>query len=158
HDEDYHSIKDDTPLASIYSTWNVLFRGMRYPDAFLIAEIYATDDYKESYATEFSDSMLNDDVDDSDTRIEPGSYKENPKVVVDENVSKKTDDKKDDDEVNDDDVKKTNEVAEENENDDHTLVGTRATSSMETRNEQMHTPIPTPTRSPRKNLSSDKFF
>ncbi|GKF68471.1 hypothetical protein Tco_0198150, partial [Tanacetum coccineum] len=35
----------------------------------------------ESYASEFADSMINDDVDDSGTRIEPESYKENPKVV-----------------------------------------------------------------------------
>nr|GEX99308.1 hypothetical protein [Tanacetum cinerariifolium] len=27
-DEDYHSIKDDIPLVSVYSTRNVLFRGM----------------------------------------------------------------------------------------------------------------------------------
>ncbi|GKB77125.1 hypothetical protein Tco_0944020 [Tanacetum coccineum] len=45
------------------------------------------------------------------------------------------------------------------DNDDYThhlLVGTYATGSMETRNEQMQTPIPTPNRSPRKDLSSDK--
>ncbi|GKF37695.1 hypothetical protein Tco_0114453, partial [Tanacetum coccineum] len=52
HDEDYHSIKDDTPLVSVYSTGNVLFRGMRIPDAFITAEIRATDDYKE-YETVF---------------------------------------------------------------------------------------------------------
>ncbi|GKG30877.1 hypothetical protein Tco_0423365, partial [Tanacetum coccineum] len=28
---------------------------------------------EESYASEFADSMLNDDVDDSGTKIEPGS-------------------------------------------------------------------------------------
>ncbi|GKA70178.1 hypothetical protein Tco_0776242 [Tanacetum coccineum] len=50
--EDYHSIKDDTPLVSVYSVGNVLFRGMRILDAFLTAEIRATDDYKE-YKTVF---------------------------------------------------------------------------------------------------------
>ncbi|GKF01317.1 hypothetical protein Tco_0028240, partial [Tanacetum coccineum] len=55
-------------------------------------------------ASEFADSMLNDDIDDSGTRIEPESYKENPKVVADEVVSKKKDDEKDEYEVNDDDV------------------------------------------------------
>ncbi|GJX60228.1 ribonuclease H-like domain-containing protein [Tanacetum coccineum] len=52
HDKDYHSIKDDTPLVSVYSTGNVLFRGMRIPDAFLTAEIHTNDNYKE-YETVF---------------------------------------------------------------------------------------------------------
>ncbi|GJY50526.1 retrovirus-related pol polyprotein from transposon TNT 1-94 [Tanacetum coccineum] len=67
-----------------------------------IEKMVEGDQDEESYASEFVDSMFNDD-DDSGTRIEPGSYKENLKDV-------------DDDE----------------------------------------TPIPTPTRSPRKDLSSDK--
>ncbi|GJU54071.1 hypothetical protein Tco_1227785, partial [Tanacetum coccineum] len=220
HDEDYYSIKDDTPVVSVYSIGNVLFRGMRTPDAFLTVEIHATDDYKEyetvfvgvdvpmnqpqpvvstqgthritpkahrtptlttvspqgkkrqqaaeaqenvakvqeklveeeikkmvegeedeeSYASEFADSMLNDDVDDFGTRIEPASYKENPYVVADDDVSKKKDDEKDEDDVNDDDVEKTDDAGEENDNDDHTdhtLIGTYATGNMETRNKQM---------------------
>nr|GEW69004.1 hypothetical protein [Tanacetum cinerariifolium] len=46
-DEDYHSIKDDIPLVSFYSTRNVLFRGMPIPDALLTNEIRATIDYTE---------------------------------------------------------------------------------------------------------------
>ncbi|GJX84775.1 hypothetical protein Tco_0335549, partial [Tanacetum coccineum] len=247
-DDDYHSVKYDIPLVSVYSTGNVLFRGIRIPDAFLTNEICATDDYKEyetvfidveftkkiaqsyhqkkkqsttpipppsddterdeiieatllsltlhktmlatkaqenvakvqekltveeiekmvegkedeeSYASEFVVSMFNDDDDDSSTRIEPVSYKENPKVVDDDDVTKKKDDKKDEDEVKDDDVEKTNDVAEKKDNDDHTdhtLIGTHATCSMDTRNEQMQTPIPTPNRSPMNDLSSDKTF
>ncbi|GJV51449.1 hypothetical protein Tco_1447190 [Tanacetum coccineum] len=118
---------------------------------------------EESYTSEFADSMLNDDDDDDDddsgTRIEPGSHKENPKVVADDDVTKRKDDEKDEDEVKDDDVEKTDNAAEEKDNDDHTnhtLVGTHATGSIETRNEQMQTPIPTPTRSTRNELSSDK--
>ncbi|GKD61013.1 hypothetical protein Tco_1298522 [Tanacetum coccineum] len=94
---------------------------------------------EESYASEFVDSMLNDDVDDSGTNIEPESHKENPEVV-DDDVTKKKDDKKVEDEVKDDDVEKTDDAAEEKDNNDHTdhtLVGLHATSSMETRNEQM---------------------
>ncbi|GJY62983.1 hypothetical protein Tco_0464443 [Tanacetum coccineum] len=45
---------------------------------------------EESYASEFADSMFNDD-DDSGTRIEPGSRKENAKVV-DEDEDKDNDD------------------------------------------------------------------
>nr|GEZ57085.1 ribonuclease H-like domain-containing protein [Tanacetum cinerariifolium] len=83
---------------------------------------------EDSYASEFADSILNDDVDDFD-------------------------------EVNDDDVEKPDDATKENNNDDHTdhtLVETQATGSMETRNEQMQTPIPSPTRSHRKDLSFDK--
>nr|GEY92233.1 hypothetical protein [Tanacetum cinerariifolium] len=129
--EDYHSIKDDILLVSIYSTGNVLFQGMRILDAFLTDEIRATDDYaeyetvfvkklekekiakmvegdedEESYGSEFVDSMLNDD-DDSGTRIERGSHKEHSKNVVDDDESEKEkkDDKKDDEKANDDEKK-----------------------------------------------------
>ncbi|GJW72808.1 hypothetical protein Tco_0132178 [Tanacetum coccineum] len=51
-DEDYHSIKDDTPLVSVYTTGNVLVRGMLISDEFLTEEISATDDFKE-YETVF---------------------------------------------------------------------------------------------------------
>ncbi|GKE95467.1 hypothetical protein Tco_1580322, partial [Tanacetum coccineum] len=39
---------------------------------------------------------------------------------------------------------------------DHTLVGTQETGSIETRKEKMQTPIPSPNRSPKKNLFSAK--
>ncbi|GJW20224.1 hypothetical protein Tco_0030846 [Tanacetum coccineum] len=51
-EEDYHSIKDDVPLVSVYTTGNVSVRGMLIPDAFLTAEIRETDDFKE-YETVF---------------------------------------------------------------------------------------------------------
>ncbi|GJT57929.1 hypothetical protein Tco_0992983 [Tanacetum coccineum] len=50
--EDYHCIKDDVPLFSVYTTGNVLVRGMLILDAFLTAEIRETDDFKE-YETVF---------------------------------------------------------------------------------------------------------
>ncbi|GJY45967.1 hypothetical protein Tco_0435030 [Tanacetum coccineum] len=46
-EEDYHSIKDDILLVSVYTTGNVIVRGRLIPDAFLTDEIRATDDYKE---------------------------------------------------------------------------------------------------------------
>ncbi|GJR09215.1 hypothetical protein Tco_0791867 [Tanacetum coccineum] len=135
---------------------------------------------EESYASEFANYMLNNDNDDTCTRIEPESHKENPEVVVvddddDVNVTKKKDDKKDDDdeekdddvEKKDDDDKNEKEKKDEKKNDvedkdnvdhtNHALVGTHATGSLESRNEQMQTPIPTPNRSPRKYLSSNKI-
>nr|GEU89586.1 hypothetical protein [Tanacetum cinerariifolium] len=51
---------------------------------------------------------------------EPVSHKENPEVVADDDVTKKKDDVKDADEVKDDNVEKTNDAAEEKDNDDHT--------------------------------------
>nr|GEY68022.1 hypothetical protein [Tanacetum cinerariifolium] len=106
---------------------------------------------EESYASEFADSMFNDD-DDFGTRIEPKSHKENPKVVDKDEVN----DKVNQDEKKNDDAEKMDDAAKEKDNDDHidhTLVGS---GSMETRNEQMQTSILTPTRYPRKDLSSNK--
>ncbi|GKF47602.1 hypothetical protein Tco_0137404, partial [Tanacetum coccineum] len=267
-DEDYHSIKDDIPLVSVYSIGNVLFRGMLIPDAFLTDEIRATADYteykmvfvkvvipmkqpqlvvsiqgkhrttpkahrtptltitspqgkkrkqkkqsttpipppsddrerddiaeatllnltlhktsvateaqenvakvqeklaeeeiekmiegdedEESYASEFADSMFNDD-DDFGTRIEPGRHKENLKVDDDDiDIDVTVNEKKDDN------VEKMGDAAEEKDNVDHidhTLIKTHAIGSMETRNKSMQKPIPTPSRSPRKDLSSYK--
>ncbi|GKB57150.1 hypothetical protein Tco_0913336 [Tanacetum coccineum] len=55
---------------------------------------------EDSYASKFVDSMLNDDVDDFCTRLEPESHKENPNVVDDDDVvnvfEKKDDEQKDD--------------------------------------------------------------
>ncbi|GJT32761.1 hypothetical protein Tco_0923180 [Tanacetum coccineum] len=96
---------------------------------------------EESYASEFADSMFND-VDDSGTRIEPRSHKENPEGVDDDDGTKMKNDKKDEDEVKDDDIEKTDDAAKEKDNDDHTdhtLVGTYAMGSLDTRNEQMPT-------------------
>ncbi|GJW12622.1 hypothetical protein Tco_1578449 [Tanacetum coccineum] len=45
--EDYHSIKDDIPLVSVYTTGNVLVRGMLILDESLTEEIRVTDDFKE---------------------------------------------------------------------------------------------------------------
>ncbi|GKC42272.1 hypothetical protein Tco_1059994 [Tanacetum coccineum] len=51
-EEDYHSIKDDILLVSVYTTGNVTVRRMLILDAFLTKEIRATDEYKE-YETVF---------------------------------------------------------------------------------------------------------
>ncbi|GKA96817.1 hypothetical protein Tco_0818912 [Tanacetum coccineum] len=51
-DQDYHSIKDDIPLVGVYTTGNVLIRGMLISDEFLTEEIRATNDFKE-YETMF---------------------------------------------------------------------------------------------------------
>nr|GEU48795.1 hypothetical protein [Tanacetum cinerariifolium] len=101
-----------------------------------IEKMVVGDEDEESYASEFADSMLNDDVDDSGTRIEPGNHKENLEVVDDDDVN----DKEKQDESKDDNVEKTNVAAEEKENDDHTdrtLLRTHAMGSMKNRNEPL---------------------
>ncbi|GJS82679.1 hypothetical protein Tco_0749220 [Tanacetum coccineum] len=101
---------------------------------FLTEEIYATDDFKE-YETVFvgvdweeEEANCEKDDDDSEDRLEPGSHKENPEHV----------DHDDDDEENVDEKKDAK------------------MGSLETRTEEMQTPIPTTPRSPRTILSSDK--
>ncbi|GJU60031.1 retrovirus-related pol polyprotein from transposon TNT 1-94 [Tanacetum coccineum] len=200
-EEDYHFIKDDIPLLSVYYMGNVTVQGMLIPDAFITDEIRATKEYKESeqvfvgvmikkrddmaevtllsltlhktdlateareniakvqeklkeeiekmfegkddkesYASEFADSMFHNDDDDSGNKIELGSHKEHPENYdddEDETEKEKKNDKNDDEKANDD----------ENKNE---------TGSMETMKKKMQTPIPSPTRSPRTNLSSDR--
>ncbi|GKC24874.1 hypothetical protein Tco_1027024 [Tanacetum coccineum] len=151
-EEDYHFIKCDILLVSVYSTGNVAVLGMLITDAFITDEIRATGDYREyetvfkpsttsipplsddqerddiaeatllrevggeeeSYASDFADSVFNDDEDDFSTRIEPGSHKENPENVDDddENDKEKKYEKKDDDGKKDD--------YKDKDNDDHT--------------------------------------
>ncbi|GJR74029.1 hypothetical protein Tco_0086394 [Tanacetum coccineum] len=151
-EEDYHFIKDDVPLVSVYTMGNFLVCGMLISDAFLTTEIRETNDFKE-YETVFmkrrkrgsklwgesSSSRKSlkvtikqkeivdeekDDV-DSEDRLETGSHKENLKVVDDDDDNAR--EKKDD-----------------------------TMGSLEIRNEEMQTTISTPIRSPRKSLSSDK--
>ncbi|GJZ57747.1 hypothetical protein Tco_0613241 [Tanacetum coccineum] len=45
-EEDYHSIKDDIPLVSVYTTGNVLLRGMLVLDAFRLERSVPLDDFK----------------------------------------------------------------------------------------------------------------
>ncbi|GJQ94154.1 retrovirus-related pol polyprotein from transposon TNT 1-94 [Tanacetum coccineum] len=116
---------------------------------------------EESYRSEFVDSMINDDAGDSGTKIEPESHKEHPKNVIDddeeikkekkdEEIEKEKKDKEIEKEKNIDDVENMDEVFKEKDID-------VATGSMEFRKEKMHTPIPSPTRSPRKVSSYDKI-
>ncbi|GJX20977.1 hypothetical protein Tco_0223654 [Tanacetum coccineum] len=167
-EEDYHFIKDDIPLVSVYTTGNVTVKGMLISNEFLTDDIHATPKYKEyekeklmeediekmvddkdeeSYASEFADSLFLNEEYDFGTRLEPGSHKENPKIVDDDDdVEEKKDDKKDD--KNDDD--------DNDDHTDHTLVKDQVTGSSETRKEKMQTTIPSPHRSLRTDLSSNK--
>ncbi|GJS91428.1 hypothetical protein Tco_0774064 [Tanacetum coccineum] len=213
-EEDYHSIKDDIPLVSVYTTRDVRVRGMLILVAFLTEEIYATDDFKdyetvfmtgkkrkqsagesssprqshkitikrkkpsttpipppsgdrerdeiaeatiliegdedeESYASEFADSVLNDDVHDSGTRLELESHKENPKNVDDDDVEIEKE-KKDDIENEKRKERGCNKVVKEKYIVDNVMDSTKI------RKEHKQTPIPSPTRSFRNVSSFDK--
>nr|GEV82415.1 hypothetical protein [Tanacetum cinerariifolium] len=84
-----------------------------------------------SYASEFVDSVFQDEDDDFGKRIKPYSHKEHPKTIDDdddnENEKEKKDEKNEDD--NNDDVN--------DDHTDHTLDKTQETCSLETRNEKM---------------------
>ncbi|GKE46339.1 hypothetical protein Tco_1477597, partial [Tanacetum coccineum] len=97
---------------------------------------------EESYASEFADTVLLD-KEDSSTKIEPVIHKDKPKNIDDDADDEMKDDKKDD---NDDD----------DDYDDHALIRNRGMGSSEIRNEKMQTTIPSPPRSPKKDLSSNK--
>ncbi|GJY85956.1 hypothetical protein Tco_0499982 [Tanacetum coccineum] len=128
-----------------------------------IVKMVEGDKEKESYASEFADSILNDDVDDFGTRLEPESHKENTEKVDDDDVEiekemkddveieKKKNDKEIEYEKNNDNVEDTEKVVKEKDSVDD------MTGSMEIRNEQKQTPIPSPTRSPRIVSSFDKI-
>ncbi|GKB23957.1 hypothetical protein Tco_0863358 [Tanacetum coccineum] len=148
-EEDYHSIKDDVTLVSVYTIGNVSVRWMLILDAFLTAEIIEMNNFKE-YETVFmkvdvpinqpqpvvstqgthmitpsahrsptisaspleskkrkqiagesssprkslkitikQKQLVEKDDDDSKNRIEPGSHKDNPEVVVDDDDDNK---------------------------------------------------------------------
>nr|GEU42488.1 reverse transcriptase [Tanacetum cinerariifolium] len=90
-----------------------------------IAKMVEGEEDEKSYASEFVDSIFQNDDVDSGTRIEPGNHKENPKTVVDddENENDNENEKKDDydkkDDYNDDHT-------------NHTLVKNQKMGSIET--------------------------
>ncbi|GJY08038.1 hypothetical protein Tco_0375092 [Tanacetum coccineum] len=103
------------------------------------------DDYE---ATKFDGSEYLNDKEDSDTRLEPGRHKKNSEEVDDDDddMEEKKDDKKDDDDDGNDDDDHTN----------HASIKDQVSGSQQLRIEKMQTPIPSPPRSLRIDLSSDK--
>ncbi|GKA33964.1 hypothetical protein Tco_0720393 [Tanacetum coccineum] len=201
-EEDYHSIKDDVSLVSVYTTGNVIVKGMLISDEFLIDDIRETQEYKD-YAKKTPGATRTPNPEDvvqnkrksKQVAGEPSTPRKSHKVtikqkkssttpnpppsddmaaidekILDEDVDKivegedeesyasefvdsvfldeeDTDDKKDDD--NDDD---------NDDHDDHALVRNKKTGSLEDRTKKMQTPIPSPPRSPRTDLSLDKII
>ncbi|GJZ54320.1 hypothetical protein Tco_0609205 [Tanacetum coccineum] len=117
------------------------------------------DEDEESSASAFVDIVLNDADDDTGFKLEPESYKEHPEHVSDDDEKKKKDEEVEkekevveivkDTNVNDTSAKKNEEVITEKEVVD-------MSGSQEIRKEQKQTRIPSPIRSPRNDLSSNK--
>ncbi|GJX32103.1 hypothetical protein Tco_0241958 [Tanacetum coccineum] len=117
---------------------------------------------EESYASAFVDSVFNDDVDDTCSKLEPASHKEHPRNVDDddehfekEKKDEEVEKEKEDIEIEkektvDENVKKTDEVVKEK------VVVDDVTGSIEIRKEKKQTPIPSPNRSHRNISSSEK--
>ncbi|GJX67673.1 hypothetical protein Tco_0303400 [Tanacetum coccineum] len=103
---------------------------------------------EDSYASDFVDLVFQD-KEDTGTRIEPGSHKENLKVIDNDDVDDNVDKEKKDGEKNDDDddvekEKKDEEKDDDDKNDDnddhddHALVKNKVSGSLETRNKMVN--------------------
>ncbi|GKD03906.1 hypothetical protein Tco_1178880, partial [Tanacetum coccineum] len=119
------------------------------------------DDNDESSTSAFADFVLNDDGDDTGSKLEPGSHKEHPEHVFDDNeqendeaIEKEKEVVKIVKETNVDD--EMNKKDKENEEDVTKKEVVDMSGSQEIRKDQMQTPIPSSIRSPRNDLSLDK--
>ncbi|GJU74201.1 hypothetical protein Tco_1265606 [Tanacetum coccineum] len=156
--EDYHFIKDDIPLVSVYTTGNVLVRGMLIPDKFLTEEIRATDDYKE-YEKVFVNvaAPMNQPQPVVSTQ---GTHRSTPRAHRTPTLTAASPQ-----------GKKRKQSARESSSPQKLLKITirqkknkekckmmirNEMGSLENRPQKMQTPIPTTPRSPSINLSSDK--
>nr|GEW49377.1 hypothetical protein [Tanacetum cinerariifolium] len=115
------------------------------------------DEDEETYASVFADSMINDDVDDYDTKIEPVSHKDHPEYVThddekiekekqDEEFKKEKKDYKIKKEKNVDDVEKMDEVVKEKDIDlqrplyhEQLLLHPKIRPHLNARNDLFHT-------------------
>ncbi|GJZ41845.1 hypothetical protein Tco_0588731 [Tanacetum coccineum] len=115
------------------------------------------DEDEESSASAFADIVLNDNDDDTGSKLETRSHKEHPEHVSDDNKKKKK---------KDEEVEKENKVVEivkETTIDDTSAKMNEEvmmkkevvdmSGSQEIRKEQKHIPIPLPIRSPRNDLT-----
>ncbi|GJU18586.1 hypothetical protein Tco_1146552 [Tanacetum coccineum] len=180
-EEDYHSIKDDIPLVSVYTTGNVQVRGMLISDAFLTKEIRTTDDYKE-YETVFVNvAVPMNQLQPGKKRKQSAREKSSPQTSLKVTIKHKlvVKGEKDVESYADkfaasmihndvDDSRnmiepeshkehpkfvKDDDVNEEEKTDEKK---DDKMGSLEIRSHKMQTQIPTPPRSPRINLSLDK--
>ncbi|GJR19498.1 putative nucleotidyltransferase, ribonuclease H [Tanacetum coccineum] len=184
-EEDCHSIKDDIPLVSVYTTGNVQVRGMLIPNAFLTEDIRDTDDYKE-YEIVFVNVAVPMNqpqrvVSTQGTHRSTPRAHRTPTITAASPQGKKRKQREKDVKsytdkfaasiIHDDVDDSRNKIEprshkehpklvddDDDDNEEEKTVEKKGDEmgSLETRTEKMQTPIPITPRSPRINLSSDK--
>nr|GEY40469.1 hypothetical protein [Tanacetum cinerariifolium] len=84
---------EEFPIEEIHAT--MISRIKEKLDEEEIENMVKGEEDKESYTSEFADSMINDDVDDFGIRIEPESHKKHPEIINDddEEIEKEKKDK-----------------------------------------------------------------
>ncbi|GKA79959.1 hypothetical protein Tco_0786555 [Tanacetum coccineum] len=155
-EEDYHSIKYDVPLMSVYTTGNVLVQGMLIPDALLTAEIRETNDFKE-YETVSPIVYASPSVSMKRKQIigEFSSPQQSLKITIKQKQTVEKDDDDSKDRIEPGSHKDNSEVVDDDDDKEREKQDGEI-GSLEIRNEETQTTIPTPLSSPRKILSSDK--
>ncbi|GJW94111.1 hypothetical protein Tco_0173783 [Tanacetum coccineum] len=180
-DEEYHVIKEDTPLVNVYTTGKVTVKGMLIPDDLLtdaIRDTKAYQDYEEKYGV-VEILVIQKELVESTQRthrtpnpadvIQKKNRKGTPTAGETSSLSKSlkiqfkngtriepVSHKDNSEEVDDDDETKDDEKDDDDDQDDHALIRTRKLGSLEIRTEKMQTPTSSPPRSIGKDLSSDK--
>ncbi|GKA12667.1 hypothetical protein Tco_0692213 [Tanacetum coccineum] len=169
-EEDYHSIKDDILLVSVYTTQNVTVRVMLITDTFLTKGIRATNDYKEYETVTPTLTIASPQGKKRKQCVgESSSSQKSLKITIrQKKLGEGEKDKQSYDDVDyfgnrlepgshkenpehvDDDDDNEEEKKDEKEGDEM--------GSLEIRTEKMQIPLPTTPRSPRINLSSDKHI
>ncbi|GKD56383.1 hypothetical protein Tco_1289770 [Tanacetum coccineum] len=162
-DEDYHSINDDIPLASVYSIGNVLRRGMLILDEFLTEEIHATDDFTKSTPRAYRTPTVSTASPQGKKRKQIVRESSSPQKSLKITIRQKqvVNGEKDDDDSEDrfePGSHKENPEHVDDDDDEEKVDEKKDTEmgSIETRTGEKQTPIPTTPRSPRTILSSDK--
>ncbi|GJU95092.1 hypothetical protein Tco_1319848 [Tanacetum coccineum] len=160
--EDYHSIKDDIPLVSVYTTGDVRVRGMLIPNEFMTEEIRATYDFKE-YETMFMhvDVPINQSQPVISTK---GTHTSTPRAHRTRTltaIEKEKDDDDSEDRIEPESHKDNPEHVDDNDDKNDEKVDEEEggeMGSLETRTKETQTLIPTTPRSTRTNLSSSKEY
>ncbi|GKB17439.1 hypothetical protein Tco_0851362 [Tanacetum coccineum] len=159
-EEDYLSIKDDVPLVSVYTMGNVLVREMLIPDAFLTEEIREMNDFKE-YEMVFMkvDVPMNQPPLKTKKRKqiagESSLLRKLLKITIKQKQLVEKDDNDSEDRIEPESHMDNPEVVDDYDDKEREKHDDEM-GSLEIRNEETQTTIPTPLSSPRKILSSDK--
>ncbi|GJS05609.1 reverse transcriptase domain-containing protein, partial [Tanacetum coccineum] len=150
----YHA--GDVLLVSVYTTGNVSVRGMLIPDAFLTAKIRETNDFKEYEMV--SPTVSASPLETKKRQQIEGKFsspRKSLKITIKKNQLVKKDDDDSKDRIEPGSHKDNPEVVDDDD-DNEREKNDDEMGSLEIRNEETQTTIPTPLSSPRKILSSDK--